>query len=68
MLDTYNHYETIRTLGTCIGNVGHVIFCMVLKLCVGVLECLSCISSILNGFSLVPTSHLYVPITFPTLN
>ena len=34
----------------------------------GVLECLSCILRILNGYSLVPTSHLYVPIMFPTLN
>ena len=59
-------YETIRTLGMCIGNVVHVIFCMVLLLCGGVLECLSCILKILNGCSLVPTNHLYVPIMFPT--
>ena len=63
-------YETIRTLGMCIGNVVHVIFCMVLLLllCVDVSECLSCILRILNGYSLVPTSHLYVPVILPTLN
>ena len=40
---------------------GFIIMC-------GCIECLSCILRTLNGYSLVPTSHLYVPITFPTLN
>jgi hypothetical protein len=32
------------------------------------LECLSCILRILHGYSLIPTTHHYVPITFLTLN
>ena len=37
------HYETIFTLGKCIRDVVYVVFDMVLQLCVGVLECFSCI-------------------------
>ena len=58
------HYETIRTLGMCNSCDflhGFIIMC-------GCIECLNCILRILKGYSLVPTSHLYVPITFPTLN
>ena len=52
---------SLRIVSSCDYFHGIIIMCW----CI---ECLSCILRILNGYSLVPTSHLYVAITFPTLN
>ena len=61
------HYETIYTLGMCIENVVHEQNPWKWLHWQG-LECLSWTFRILHGYSLVPTSHHYVPIMFLTLN